>query len=268
MIKLNGQVVFDEKFPNGESVVPSQAFGNHLCSVIDFKYETDADLMQLYMLKRELGNQNITLNMPYFPYSRMDRRRGYMFSLKHVCKFINDLQFDKVRIMEAHSDVTTALLDNVENVYGTEKLLYKALSDGFIEEPDMICYPDASAAKRYYGIKNLPAVTMQKHRDFLSGKLTDMEMHGEMLPDAKVLIVDDLCSAGGTFQWAADIMKGAGAASVTLLVAHCEPTVLKGLSDPDKNQLDLIVTTDSIIDYSDVASNSKVYIYSTNKVML
>lgn len=199
----------------------------------------------------------------------MDRRGGYMLSLKHVCSLINSLGFQKVRIMEAHSDVTTALLDNVENVNGTELLLFRALKDGFIDPIDSMLLPDAGAAKRYDRVLNVPTYTAQKHRDFTSGKLASMEvMTQDDLEGQHIVILDDLCSAGGTFQWAASILKEEyGVRKVTLIVAHCEPTVLDGLSR-DSNQLDLIVTTDSIIDYKDVSNRPEVYIYNSSKVML
>ena len=43
-----------------------------------------------------------------------------------------------------------------------------------------------------------------------------------------VLIVDDLCSRGGTFIEASKKLKAQGAEKISLLVAHCENNVFTG----------------------------------------
>jgi ribose-phosphate pyrophosphokinase len=269
MIKLNGVELFRDKFPNGEACVEITNYVGGK-PVLEVRFESDADLMHLYMVRKELEEyinmDGVELLIPYFPYSRMDRREDYLFTLKHVCNFINDLKFSKVTLMEAHSDVTTALLDRVVNIKGTEILLAKGLAHGYIDPVDCICFPDASAAKRYHGICEVPTVSFEKHRDFTTGKLTSMSMHGNLEAARHVVIVDDLCSAGGTFQWAASILKLAGVVKVTLVVAHCEPTVLNGLS-LETNQLDHIETTNSIIQHSDVSGHPSVYIYNTEDII-
>jgi phosphoribosylpyrophosphate synthetase len=43
-----------------------------------------------------------------------------------------------------------------------------------------------------------------------------------------VLIVDDICSRGGTFYHSAKALKEAGAANISLYITHCENTILEG----------------------------------------
>lgn len=70
-------------------------------------------------------------------------------------------------------------------------------------------------------------------------------MNGELVKDKGVLIVDDICSRGGTFYHAANALKEAGAKNIYLYVTHAEHTMVEG----DMYNQDIvkkIFTTDSI----------------------
>jgi ribose-phosphate pyrophosphokinase len=89
-----------------------------------------------------------------------------------------------------------------------------------------------------YGIKN---------RDWQTGEIKSLTVadNGIDLKDRTVLIVDDICSRGGTFIHSAKKLKELGAAKIYLYVTHCENTVLEG--DLLKDDLvEHIFTTDSI----------------------
>ena len=43
-----------------------------------------------------------------------------------------------------------------------------------------------------------------------------------------VLIVDDICSKGGTFYHSAKKLKALGAKNIYLYITHCENTILEG----------------------------------------
>ena len=62
----------------------------------------------------------------------------------------------------------------------------------------------------------------------------------------KVLIVDDICSHGGTFFHAAKALKAAGAESVSLYVTNLERTVILGEMANTDGLVDHIYTTKSI----------------------
>ena len=70
-------------------------------------------------------------------------------------------------------------------------------------------------------------------------------MHGK-----KVLIVDDICSAGGTFKFSAMKLKDLGAKDVKLYITHCEDNIQNGeLLKTDL--ISKIYTTDSILHIED-----------------
>ena len=53
-------------------------------------------------------------------------------------------------------------------------------------------------------------------------------MNKEVVNGKDVLIIDDICSRGGTFFYAAKALKEAGAKNIYLYVTHCENTILEG----------------------------------------
>ena len=53
-------------------------------------------------------------------------------------------------------------------------------------------------------------------------------MNKELVKGSNVLIVDDICSRGGTFYHSAKALKEAGANKIYLYITHCENTILEG----------------------------------------
>lgn len=261
MILINGNELKVEKFPNGEVCIRN--FNDYLRNMsevsVTLKYEDDQDLINLQFVKKHidntyLGRKLVTiLNIPYMPYSRMDRTEDInVFTLKYVAEIINSLNFNQVRIYEPHSDVTPALIDRcvvIDNSKIMAKNRIKSLIDYNYEKAEDIylVFPDASAEKRYNkGVWN-NTLTCIKRRDFETGKILSLEVLG-VKPNKpfKAVIVDDLCSRGGTFMLTAQKLKEMGARSVELIVTHCEDSIHEG--DILKTDLiDKVYTTDSIL---------------------
>lgn len=261
MIYVNGQELIIDKFPNGESMIKTNQFTEVKQHYqIEVRFEDDSDLMKLYMLKKHLDNEDklCRLIISYMPYSRMDRTKDeFIFTLKYVCQFINDLNFYKVTITEPHSDVTEALLDRCE-VYMIARKLFDWVN--VCSSPNTILFfPDAGALKRYSSLfkdVTLPIAWGNKHRDFSTGKITHMEIMDAPKDFYRVIIVDDLCSYGGTFMMAGKALKELGAKDIYLCVAHCEKSITKG----DIFNTDIItqvITTNSIIQPNDLTEEQK-----------
>lgn len=263
MLHLNGERIEVKKFPNGESMFDSVSLklrSDH--NEIRVNFENDEDITHLIFLKSHLDELRIKcdLILPYMPYSRMDRTEGVMvFTLKHLCKLINHLNFESVTIYEPHSEVSTALLDRVK-VVNMSKLLAERLlielNNG--EEAVYLVYPDAGAAKRYgKGISYEKVLIASKERDFKTGAINKLQINGDIESKGfKAIIVDDLCSRGGTFMLTASKLKDMGATDIYLVVTHCENTVFQG--DLLKNDLiSGIYTTNSILS----ESHEKIKVY-------
>lgn len=128
MLKLNGNIVEIYKFPDGtprmaldvENLEKHEKNGT-LCFEIEWLYEKNEELFFLMLMKRHLethfAHANYELYMPYIPNARMDRVKNSdeVFTLKYFCDFVNGLGFSKVYVLDAHSDVSAALLNHCVN---------------------------------------------------------------------------------------------------------------------------------------------------------
>lgn len=276
MLWLNSNPVKFEQFPNGECrLVHTEIRGLDYDVWVTWKWESDADLIKLMFLKRYLDSIrpkkrfHVHLEIYYLPYSRMDRSDNFSpFTLKYITEFINSLDFYDVEIIEPHSDVSLALINNSHPWYITIPLLSKVMEEiGFDSERDYVMLPDQGSAKRIgtqlKGVKQLVGI---KSRDFRTGQITSLSIHG--LPEEnnfRCIIVDDLCSYGGTFIKSAEKLKELGASEIYLLVAHCEFSIFKGKIF-ETNLIDRVFTTNSIIDESCRINEDRLKIYKIEEL--
>lgn len=112
--------VSQDRFPDGtlHMTAPKDSLFKDSDVDIHWKYDNDAELFSLICLRKHYADcKNVTLYMPYCPHARMDRVKGTtdVFTLKSFADVINSLDFTKVVIYDAHSNVTPALIDRVEN---------------------------------------------------------------------------------------------------------------------------------------------------------
>lgn len=242
------EVIEQNHFPDGTLHInmPPNYFDY---DTIVWDYENDAELFTLICVKGHFEDLPVTLDMPYIPHARMDRVQKLedVFTLKYFCKVINDLHFDKVIVRDAHSNVSLALLDRVMDLdpIGEIKETIDRVSYYEKEEP-ILFFPDEGAMKRYSNDLNLPYAFGIKKRDWSTGKILGLQlMNGELVKDKTVLIVDDICSRGGTFYHAANTLKDAGAKNIYLYITHVEHTMVEG-DMYNQDVVKKIFTTDSI----------------------
>lgn len=234
MIYFNNERLEVKKFPNGEALINSENLNlKDDTNEIRVHFESDEDITHLIFLKGHLDEMKLKCNLvlPYMPYSRMDRTEGVtIFTLKHLCKLINNLNFEAVTIYEPHSEVCTALLDRVKVVNMSKILTEELLKQLNTEEDVYLVYPDAGAAKRYGKQISFDRIlTASKERDFKTGYINKLDINGEIKSQGfKAIIVDDLCSRGGTFVLTAAKLKEMGAKEIYLVVTHCENTIFQG----------------------------------------
>ena len=69
-----------------------------------------------------------------------------------------------------------------------------------------------------------------KKRNWETGNIEGLDVAGcvDKIKDSNILIVDDICSRGGTFYHSAKKLKELGAKNIYLYVTHCENTILDG----------------------------------------
>lgn len=249
MIWVNGQPLEVKRFPDGEvNAIGTNPVRETGTNTITFKWESDGDLVTLMLLKKKY-NWLTNLSILFLPYSREDRDEngGSDCSLRYIGEFIQSLGFERITVMDPHSDLTLAYL-GIKARATYPQMEFSVAIQG-IEDP-IILFPDAGAQKRYGKMWGaFDSIVGFKTRDFQTGKITGYDIAGSKLTNLRnVIIVDDLCSYGGTFMAAARALSECcDPMSITLLVTHCEYSIFKGgIFKPD-TPINHVITTDSII---------------------
>jgi ribose-phosphate pyrophosphokinase len=233
MIKVNGQIVETGHFPDGTLLMKWNGKKNNV-STITWQYESDAELFALYSLKKHIDRvapgYNDFLYLPYIPNARQDRVKTEqdVFTLKYFAEIINSLKFKQVFVLDPHSSVSEALINNV--VVVSPKDLINLTLDNIGTDNLLMFYPDEGAMKRYSGMTEKEYAFGIKKRDWATGKIEGLDVAGctDKIKDSKILIIDDICSRGGTFYHSAKKLKELGAKEIYLYVTHCENTILDG----------------------------------------
>lgn len=251
MIKINDIIVPHGTFPDGTLLLKfnkdfQSVFVNKAINY-EWIYEDDSELFTLICLRRHLECfRKHILFLPYIPHARMDRTKSAedVFTLKYFCEIINSLSFDEVVVRDPHSNVSTALLNRVrceDMTYWLDRAL-DVVDDGNL----VLFFPDEGAMKRYSDFAKYPYAFGVKKRDWRTGKIEGLTLiNGDCVKDKNILIIDDICSYGGTFLHSARALKEAGAANISLYVTHLEHNVLKGEMYAS-GLIDKIYTTPSI----------------------
>lgn len=235
MIKVNGKIIEPVKFPDGTKLLKQESCSN---VTIKWYYESDDELVTLIFLTRHLrdnGATNIELSMLYVPNARFDRIKDSdeVLTLKYFAEVINWLSFNKVKILDPHSYVSSALFNNL-TIYSPKDIINKFIEDNFLDEISLnnfsLFFPDEGACKRYSGMFNNAYTFGLKRRDWKTGEIQGLDIIGdeELIKDKTILIIDDICSKGGTFYHSAKKLKELGAKDVYLYITHCENTILEG----------------------------------------
>jgi len=180
---------------------------------------------------RELNIEKIHLYTPYFLGSRSDRKfeegsNNYLKSV--ICPIINSLDFKSVTVMDPHSDVLEACLNNfnkINNFALVDDALSYIISEGE-EDQIVLVSPDAGAYKKVFDVAkefNIEKIiTATKVRDMKTGnilhtKIPVLDQHN----DLKYIIIDDICDGGRTFvELAKAIKAGRPTAKIYLIVTH------------------------------------------------
>lgn len=258
MISIEDYIVTPSKFPDGTMLLKldfgdinfDKIYIKEGFLVLNWYYENDAEIITLYMVAkhlRENGFEDLALYMPYLPNARQDRVKNNedVFTLKYFCEFINSLNFKWVHIFDAHSAVGPALLNNCinENPRSTICNTLNLIKDN---DELLIFYPDEGAMKRYSQLISLPYAFGVKRRNWETGKIESLDViGGDSIKGKNILIIDDICSRGGTFYHSAKALKELGANKIYLYITHCENTILEG-DLLESGLIEEVFTTNSI----------------------
>jgi ribose-phosphate pyrophosphokinase len=227
MIKVNGVIVEQNHFPDHTLFIKPTA-SSQLVNQFEWNYENDSELFTLICLRKHYDKGAAYLTLKYVPHARMDRVKNPedVFTLKYFCEVINSLDFQRVYVLDVHSNVSLALLNNVKSVPVAPFIQNAVLN---IPNDPVFYFPDEGAMKRYSEHAPGAYAFGIKKRDWATGKIQGIQIqNAELVSGKDILIVDDICSKGGTFYYSAKALKEAGAANIYLYVTHLEESVLEG----------------------------------------
>ncbi len=220
-------------FPGGEcqvtlsprTVIPKTVIKGILNSANDII----ALLLTVDAIRRILTTVTIDLIIPYFPYARQDRvcNPGEPLSVKVMANLINGLKCDRIVIIDPHSDVTPALLNNCHVVTQADILADSDLGKRLEKENWALIAPDAGAEKKTLEVAKrigksgqyLDVFCASKIRDTKTGKILFSTFHDDVR-GRKVILVDDICDGGRTFIELAKVLQEKEVQEIALYVTH------------------------------------------------
>lgn len=224
MIYLNGEPINVTLFPDHTSQVwkldlnklhPERA-------TILWEFSHEGEIMHIAQLKMLLDQHvdRVYLHFEFLPYGRQDKSvsNDATFGLWTFAAIINSLSFAEVFIMDPHSKMALALLNKSQAVYPNGQV-WRASQ---VTNSNLICYPDNGALVKYVDIyKNLqlPHIYGEKVRDQATGYISNYKLVGSCL-GKRVLIVDDICDGGKTFEILTRDLIHRGAVEVNLFITH------------------------------------------------
>ena len=222
MFLFNDHEVKVDRFPDGTQRInlPFITQSSESQKIV-WRYENETEYMTLWFLTNHirsiLPRTKLHLHLPYIPNARFDRtyHSTEVFTLKWFAKFINSLNFDSVVVLDPHSNVSTALIDRVQVYYPVKQI--KTVLDS-IENANyqpILYFPDEGAMKRYKNLfEGYHVIYGEKKRDWETGEITGLHLRGNVealdgLENPVFLMIDDICSYGGTFYYSAKALKEA-----------------------------------------------------------
>lgn len=224
-IELGKTVI--ETFPDGEIGVSllESVRGKDVFVVQSMARHPNSYLMELLIfvdaLKRSSARSIIAV-IPYFGYARQDRRGigREPITAKLVADLLQRSGVTRILTMDLHTEQIQGFFDiPVDNLYGCS-VLVKAIQELGLQ-PNQVVAPDVGS------IKLARAFAEKLHIDF--AVIDKRRVHANEVElsaiignvrQKRVLLIDDMCSTGGTLKIAASTCKRAGASAVFAAVTH------------------------------------------------
>ena len=225
---------------------------------------TSGNIMELLIMVdalRRSSAERITTVIPYFGYSRQDRRvrsTRVPISAKVIANLLCSVGTDRVLTVDLHADQIQGFFDiPVDNIYASPVLLgdlYKRkYSNLIVVSPDVGGVVRARALAKRLDDADLAIIDKRRPR---ANQAEVMHIIGEVEGKA-CCIIDDMVDTAGTLCQAASALKEHGAESVRAYATH---PVLSGKATEniEHSMLDELVVTDTIPLREDARACSRI----------
>ena len=243
------------RFSDGEVMVElmENVRGRDVFIVQPTCYPTNDNIMELLVIADALRRSSavrVTAVIPYFGYSRQDRRprsARVPISAKVVANMITSVGVDRVLTVDLHADQIQGFFDiPVDNIYATAIMLNDIRAQNFGDKL-MVVSPDVGGVVRARALAkrldDAELAIIDKRRP-APNQAKVMHVIGDV-EGQHCIVVDDMVDTAGTLCLAAQALKEEGAASVR---AYCTHAVLSGpaVRNIRESALDELVVTDTI----------------------
>ncbi len=252
-----------KKFADGEIYIEinENIRGNSIFLIQSISSPANDNLMELLLcidaLKRSSA-KNITAVIPYFGYSRQDRKVAPRTSIsaKLVSNLITQAGADRVVTVDLHAGQIQGFFDiPVDNLFATP--IFSRHVKKRIKVKNSICVaPDVGGVERTRALArklDIGIAIIDKRRPS-PGKSQVMNVIGNVKKKT-CIIIDDIIDSGGTIVNAAEALISRGAKEVYVYITH---GVLSGeaVEKIKKSRIKKLVITDTI-DNSNKLKNVK-----------
>lgn len=225
---------------------------------------TNENLMELLVMIdafKRASSSRITAVMPYYGYSRQDRRSRSArvpISAKLVAKMIEQAGANRLLTVDLHADQIQGFFDiPVDNVYASPILLgdiwRQQYQDLIVVSPDVGGVVRARALAKRLNDSDLAIIDKRR----LKANVAEvMHIIGEV-EGRTCILIDDLVDTAGTLCNAAGALKNHGA---TKVFAYCTHPVLSGraMENINNSVLDELIVTDTIPLSQEAAESGKI----------
>lgn len=263
--QLSGEIISQLNIAQGKALVGTFSDGESQVEILENVRGCDVfiiqptcgpspaeTLMELLVmvdaLKRSSATR-ITAVVPYFGYSRQDRRSRLSrvpITAKLAAKMVECAGVDRILTIDLHADQIQGFFNiPIDNIYARPVLVADILSKGY--DDVVVVSPDVGGvirarevAKR---INDADLVIIDKRRP-APNMVKIMNVIGDV-KGRTCIIIDDMVDTAGTLAQAARILKEKGA---TKVVAYATHAVLSGnaIDNINHSDLDELVTTNTI----------------------
>jgi len=242
------------RFSDGEVMVEitDNVRGRDVFVIQPTCYPTNDNIMELMVMIDAIyraSAQRITAVIPYFGYSRQDRRprsARVPISARVVADMITAVGTNRVLTIDLHADQIQGFFDiPVDNVYSSPVLLSDIWRQEYarpmVVSPDVGGVVRARAVAKQLGHADLAIVDKRRSGPNVAKV---MNIIGDVR-DRTCILVDDMVDTAGTLCEASRVLKEKGASKVLAYITH---PILSGpaIDRISASVLDELVVTDTI----------------------
>ena len=218
------------------------------------------NLMELVLMVDALKRasaRSVTAVIPYFGYSRQDRRvrsARVPISAKVIADMLSEVGISRIITLDIHSEQIQGFFSfPVDNIY-TANIMVKGLLEKYDVEDLQVVSPDtggvirARSVAKTLGVQDLAIIDKRREK---ANESEVINLIGDV--EGKVCIVpDDLIDTAGTLSNASHALKDKGAKEIIAYITH---PVLSGdaIKNLNNSAIDKLVVSNSI----DIGDKSK-----------